>query len=61
LELFESYLYLHLDLGSGALRMRTSNSPVDDGNWHKVEFVRNRRTGSIKFDEEVHEFETVGK
>ena len=61
LELFEGFLYLHLDLGSGALRLRASNGRLDDGNWHKVEIIRNRRTGTLRLDDETHEFETPGK
>ena len=48
IELLEGYLYLHLDLGSGALRSRTSNARLDDGRWHKVDLVRERRTGTIR-------------
>ena len=59
--MFEGFLYLHLDLGSGALRLRASNGRLDDGNWHKVDIVRNRRTGTLRLDDESHDFETPGK
>jgi hypothetical protein len=52
---------LHLDLGSGALRLRASNGRLDDGNWHKIDIVRNRRTGTLRLDDESHDFETPGK
>ena len=61
LELFEGFLYLHLDLGSGALRLRASNARLDDGNWHKIDILRNRRTGTLRLDDESHEFETPGE
>jgi leucine-rich repeat transmembrane neuronal protein 1/2 len=60
IEMFEGFLYLHLDLGSGALRLRASNGRLDDGNWHKIDLVRNRRTGTLRLDEESHDFETPG-
>ena len=36
LELLGGYLYLHLDLGSGAVRIRGSNARLDNSDWHKV-------------------------
>ena len=36
LELLEGHLYLHLDLGSGAVKVRAARR-LNDGAWHKVQ------------------------
>ena len=52
LELLDGYLYLHLDLGSGSLKLRGSNRRVDDGAWHKLDVTRNRKRGNLLVDSE---------
>ncbi|TRY78868.1 hypothetical protein TCAL_10650 [Tigriopus californicus] len=61
MEMMEGYLYKHIDLGSGAVKLRASNRRLDDGAWHKVEILRNQRSGTITVDEELHSFETPGE
>ena len=39
---------MHLDLGSGSLKLRASNHRLDDGTWHKVDVVRNRKRGNLQ-------------
>ncbi len=60
-ELVDGYLHLHLDLGSGGMRMRASNLRLDDSAWHRVEVVRNKQAGTVAVDDAVTEFETPGK
>ena len=59
--MLEGYLYLHLDLGSGAAKLRSSNQKLDDGAWHRVEILRNQKVGTINVDEEIATFQTPGK
>ena len=61
LELLDGYLYLHLDLGSGSLKLRGSNQRVDDGAWHKLDVTRNRKRGNLLVDTERIDFETPGE
>ena len=42
---------MHLDLGSGSLKLRASNHRLDDGTWHKVDVVRNRKRGNLQVSE----------
>jgi neurexin len=60
MELLDGYLYMHLDLGSGSLKLRASNRRLDDGAWHKVDLVRNKGRGSLQVDSEKVDFETPG-
>ena len=60
MELLDGYLYLHLDLGSGAIRVRASNRRLDDGGWHKVELVRSKKTGTVSVDDDLNGFKTPG-
>ena len=48
IELLDGYIYMHLDLGSGSLKLRASNHRLDDGTWHKVDVVRNRKRGNLQ-------------
>ena len=48
IELLGGYIYMHLDMGSGSLKLRASNRRLDDGTWHKVEVVRNRKRGNLQ-------------
>ena len=62
MEILDGYLYLHLDLGSGAIKLRASNRKLDEGRWHKVELIRNQRSGTVAVDEDPRTaFETPGK
>lgn len=51
IELLDGYIYMHLDLGSGSLKLRASNRRLDDGTWHKVDVVRNRKRGNLQVSE----------
>ncbi|XP_058871983.1 neurexin-2-like isoform X16 [Acipenser ruthenus] len=47
MELLDGYLFLLLDMGSGAIKMRASSKKVNDGEWCHVDFQRDGRKGSI--------------
>ena len=36
MELLDGHLHVHLDLGSGAAKIRASRFTLDDGSWHQV-------------------------
>ena len=61
MELLDGHLYLHLDLGSGPLKIRASRKELNDGSWHRVELNIKRRRGNIAIDGDVETFETLGK
>ncbi|XP_067117269.1 neurexin 2b [Osmerus mordax] len=47
MELLDGYLYLLMDMGSGSIKLKTSNKKVNDGDWCHVDFQREGRKGSI--------------
>ncbi|MGH0188146.1 UNVERIFIED_CONTAM: hypothetical protein FKN15_027939 [Acipenser sinensis] len=48
MELLDGYLFLLLDMGSGAIKMRASSKKVNDGEWCHVDFQRDGRKGRKK-------------
>ena len=61
MEMLKSFLYLHLDLGTGPTKIRASNTILNDGAWHQIDIVRDGKTGSLKVDGDEVEFETPGR
>ena len=60
--MLEGFLYLHLELGSGGIKLRCSNRKLDDGAWHRVDLIRNLRMGSVAVDNDDDiDFETIGE
>lgn len=60
-ELFESHLYLHLNLGTGHVKLRASQQRVDDAHWHQLDIERrDANGGTITLDGVAHEFQTPG-
>ncbi|XP_058637445.1 neurexin 2b isoform X6 [Onychostoma macrolepis] len=47
MELLDGFLYLLMDMGSGSIKLKTSNKKVNDGEWCHVDFQREGRRGSI--------------
>lgn len=45
LELLDGFLYMVMDMGSGSVKIKASNTRLDDGEWHHVDFQRNGRNG----------------
>ena len=61
MELLSGFLYLHLDLGDGPTKIRSSNKLLNDGAWHRVIIVRNGHSGNVKVDGDGIDFETPGR
>lgn len=49
MELLNGHIYIHVDLGSGAVKVRASRRRVDDGDWHELMLRRNGREVSYIF------------
>ncbi|XP_039625111.1 neurexin-1-like isoform X3 [Polypterus senegalus] len=60
IELLDGYLFLLLDMGSGAIKMRASNKKVNDGEWSHVDFQRDGRKGSISVNSKSTPFLASG-
>ncbi|XP_071747001.1 neurexin 1 isoform X2 [Lepeophtheirus salmonis] len=60
-EILDGHLYVHLDLGSGPVKIRASRTPLNDGAWHHVELTLSQRSGRIKIDEDSESFKTPGE
>lgn len=45
MELLDGFLYLLMDMGSGSIKLKTSNKKVNDGEWCHVDFQREGRRG----------------
>ncbi|XP_076392462.1 neurexin 1 isoform X3 [Megachile rotundata] len=59
-EIFGGHLYLHADLGSGPVKVKSSKERVDDGTWHDVALRRVARDGRVTVDNRTVEFSTPG-
>ncbi|TRY78356.1 hypothetical protein TCAL_01738 [Tigriopus californicus] len=60
MELLDGHLHVHLDLGSGSVKIRASRVPLNDGRWHQVELTIKKQIGRITIDGETEAFETPG-
>ncbi|XP_045465239.1 neurexin-1 isoform X1 [Harmonia axyridis] len=58
IEIYNGHIYIHLDLGSGAVKQRGSRRRIDDGSWHEVSFRRNGRDARITVDGFHTDFKT---
>ena len=61
MEIIDGYLYLLLDLGSGAIKEKASRTRVDDGHPHIVFFQYGGKNGFIKVDAHQTEYTTPGR
>ncbi|XP_055525432.1 neurexin-1b isoform X3 [Wyeomyia smithii] len=59
-ELLNGHIYIHMDLGSGAVKVRASRRRVDDGVWHELSLRRNGREGKVGVDGQWNDFRTPG-
>ncbi|TGZ57018.1 Neurexin-3-alpha [Temnothorax longispinosus] len=55
-EILGGHLYLHVDLGSGPIKVRSSKTRVDNGSWHDVVLRRVERDGRVTVDSNTVEF-----
>ena len=60
MELQEGHLYVHLELGSGAVKVKASRYELNDGSWHKVALTLRKQQGRISIDGDTEAFETPG-
>ncbi|XP_053395317.1 neurexin-1-like isoform X3 [Mercenaria mercenaria] len=60
MEIIDSYFYLIMDLGTGAIKEKVSRTEVDDGVPHIVHFQYSGRTGFIRVDAHETEYVTPG-
>ncbi|XP_062702509.1 neurexin 1 isoform X5 [Aedes albopictus] len=59
-ELLNGHIYIHMELGSGAVKVRASRRRVDDGVWHELSLRRNGRDGKVGVDGQWNDFRTPG-
>lgn len=59
-EILNGHVYMHIDLGSGAAKVRVSRRRVDDGTWHDFVLRRNGREGKVAVDSGWNEFRSGG-
>ncbi|XP_032819706.1 neurexin-1-like isoform X18 [Petromyzon marinus] len=60
IELFDGHLFLLLDMGSGTIKLKATESNVNDGEWYHVDFQRDGRTGSISVNSQRSPFTAGG-
>ncbi|XP_041950809.1 neurexin 3b isoform X16 [Alosa sapidissima] len=60
-ELLEGSLYLLLDMGSGTIKVKATQSKVNDGNWHHVDIQRDGRSGIMSVDSRRTPFTASGE
>ncbi|XP_026680503.1 neurexin-2 [Diaphorina citri] len=60
-ELVSGHLVLHLNLGSGAIRVKASRSRLDDKQWHEMTLYRDGKEGTITVDGVTTEFVCPGE
>ncbi|XP_067831834.1 neurexin-1-like isoform X15 [Heptranchias perlo] len=61
MELLDGFLFLLLDMGSGAIKIRATNKKVNDGEWCHVDFQRDGRSGSISVNSRHFPFVANGE
>ncbi|XP_028031310.1 neurexin-1-like isoform X3 [Bombyx mandarina] len=60
-EILNGYIYVHVDLGSGGVKVRASRRRVDDSLWHDFLLRRSGRDGRVTVDGANAEFKTPGE
>jgi hypothetical protein len=57
MELLDGFLYLLMDMGSGSIKLKTSNKKVNDGEWCHVDFQREGRKGEdMNIYKAIHQY-----
>lgn len=59
-EILNGHVYVHIDLGSGIVKVKASRKRVDDSAWHDFVLRRNLRDGKVTVDGNSNEFRTPG-
>lgn len=60
IEIMNGHVYVHMDLGSGSVKVRASRRRVDDGDWHELTLRRTGNNGRVTVDGSPAEFVTPG-
>ena len=60
MELVNGHVYLHLDLGSGSVKVKATSRRIDDGTWHEITISRNGKNGRATVDGASTDFVTPG-
>ena len=61
LELYSGHLYLHLNLGTGHVKIRVSQVRIDDGAWHNFHTERTNQFGKVTLDGQASDFIVPGR
>lgn len=61
MEMLNGYVYVHVDLGSGGVRVRASRRRVDDSHWHEFLMRRSGKEGRVTVDGANSEYKTPGE
>ncbi|KAG8179390.1 hypothetical protein JTE90_003646 [Oedothorax gibbosus] len=59
-EMLDGHVFLLLNLGSGAVKVKATTRRVDDGQWHSVALKRSGKSGRVTVDESAVDFITPG-
>ncbi|KAL1122948.1 hypothetical protein AAG570_003273 [Ranatra chinensis] len=59
-ELVTGHLWLHLDLGSGPVKVKGTTRRLDDGSWHEITLKRAGKQGRLTVDGNAADFTTPG-
>ena len=58
--MIHGHIFVHLDLGSGGVKVKSTGRRIDDGTWHEIALSRNGKTGRITVDGSSTDFVTPG-
>ena len=59
-ELLNGHMYLHLDLGSGGVKVKATTRRVDDWMWHEATLRRTGKDGRVTVAGTAADFSTPG-
>ena len=62
MELYDGHLFLHLDMGTGHIKIRVSvtGGGVSDGKWHAFHMERTKQFGKVTLDGKGNNFAIPG-
>ncbi|XP_078674033.1 neurexin-1-like isoform X2 [Branchiostoma floridae x Branchiostoma belcheri] len=55
-ELLDGHLYVMFDLGSGPVKVKATQKPLNDGEWHHVDIQRDGLSGMVVVDSRLSKF-----
>lgn len=60
MEILNGHIYIHVDLGTGAVKVRASRRRVDDGSWHELILRRTGKECKVSVNGQWNDFRTPG-